>query len=172
MKLTWEASAAALVAPMPRDRLKEYDIKLWKEIPKVLEKLQGIKELSKEDLKKVRAYYDIQNPLVDLSSANFEHNLAHYLYRRVLGLRGLLYRMLVVLIVSILIVAIAVTTTSMQISDIFNAPLAAVLIAWVIYVLIRLGLEIKRVSLFEDELRRQEGYKIDEDEFLQAIERR
>ena len=172
IKLTWEASEAALVAPMPRGRLKEYDIKLWKEIPKVLEKLQGIKEPSKEDLKKVRAYNDIGNPLVDLTHANFEHNLAHYLYRRVLGLRGLLYRLLVVLIVSILVVAIGVTTTSMQISDIFNAPLAAVLILWVIYVLTHLGLEIKRVSFFEDELHRQEEYKIDEDEFLQAIGRR
>ena len=172
IKLTWEASKAALVAPMPRDRLKEYDIKLWKEIPKVLEKLQGIEEPSKEDLKKVRAYNDIGNPLVDLTYANFEHNLAHYLYRRVLSLRGLLYRLLVVLIVSILVVAIGVTTTSMQISDIFNAPLAAVLILWVIYVLTHLGLEIKRVSFFEDELHRQEEYKIDEDEFLQAIGRR
>ena len=60
----------------------------------------------------------------------------------------------------------------MQISDIFNAPLAAVLILWVIYVLTHLGLEIKRVSFFEDELHRQEEYKIDEDEFLQAIGRR
>lgn len=172
IKLTWEASKAALVAPMPRDRLKEYNIKVWKEITKVAEKLQGIKEPSKEDSKKARAYNDIGNPLVDLTHANFEHNLAHYLYRRVLSLRGLLYRLLVVLIVSILVVAIGVTTTSMQISDIFNAPLATALILWVIYVLTHLGLEIKRVSFFEDELHRQEEYKIDEDEFLQAIGRR
>ena len=56
MELTWKASEAALVAPMPRDRLKEYDIKLWKEITKVLKKLQGIKEPSKEGLKPVSSY--------------------------------------------------------------------------------------------------------------------
>lgn len=172
MKLTWEASTAALVAPMPRDRLKEYNIKVWNEITKVTEKLQGIKEPTNEQVARARAYKDISNHLVVLTHANFEHNLAHYLYRRVLSLRGLLYRLLVVLIVSILVVAIGVTATSMRISDIFNAPLVAVLILWVIYVLTHLGLEIKRVSFFEDELHRQEEYKIDEDEFLQAIGRR
>ncbi len=172
IKLTSEASAASLVSPMPRDRLKEYNIKVWTEITKITEKLQGIKEPTNEQVARARAYKDISNHLVVLTHANFEHNLAHYLYRRVLGLRGLLYRMLVVLIVSILVVAIGVTATSMQVSDIFNAPLATVLILWVIYVLIRLGLEIKRVSFFEDELHRQEDYKIDEDEFLKAIGRR
>lgn len=172
IKLTWEASKAALVAPMPRDRLKEYNIKVWNKITKVTEKLQGIKEPTDEQVARARAYKDISNHLVVLTHANFEHNLTHYLYRRVLSLRGLLYRLLVVLIVSILVVAIGVTTTSMQISDIFNAPLATVLILWVIYVLIHLGLEIKRVSFFEDELHRQEEYKVDEDEFLQAIGRR
>jgi len=172
MKLTWEAAEASLVSPMPRDRLKEYNIKVWNKITKVTEKLQGIKELTNEHVVKGRAYKDIGNHIVVLTHANFEHNLAHYLYRRVLSLRGLLYRLLVVLIVSILVVTIGVTTTSMQISDIFNAPLSAVLILWVIYVLTHLGLEIKRVSFFEDELHRQEEYKIDEDEFLQAIGRR
>ena len=119
IKLTWEASEAALVAPMPRDRLKEYNIKVYKEITKVTKKLQGIKEPTNEHVAKGRAYKDISNHLVVLTHANFEHNLAHYLYRRVLSLRGLLYRLLVVLIVSILVVAIGVTTTSMQISDIF-----------------------------------------------------
>ncbi len=172
IKLTWEAAAASLVSPMPRDRLKEYNIKVWNEITKVAEKLQGIKEPTNEQVAKGRAYSDIGTHLVNLTTANLEHTISHYLYRRVLSLRGLLYRLLTVLIASILVVAIAVTTVSVGISDIFNAPLAAILIGWIIYVLIHLGREIKRVSLLEDEFRRQEEYKIDEDEFLQAIGRR
>jgi len=156
VKLTGEASAAALIAPMPRDKLKEHTINVFNKIIKVTEKLQGIKAPSDEQVAKGRAYKDIGNYLVLLTHSNFEHNVAHYLYRRILSLRGLLYRLLVVLIASILAVALGVTTVSMKISDIFNAPLATILILWVIYVLIHLGLEIKRVSLLEDELGRQE----------------
>lgn len=155
--LTTEASAAALIAPMPRDRLKELVLSTLNKVAAVLERLKSIKEASKENLKKGRAYNDIGTYLVHLATANLEHNISHYLYRRVLSLRGLLYRLLVVLIVSILIVVIGVTNTSIGISDTFNTPLAAVLIAWVMYVLILLGREIRRISLLEEEFRKQEA---------------
>ena len=156
VKLTWEASAAALVAPMPRDRLKEYIIKVGDKTTKLTEKLQAIKQPSKEVLTKARAYNDIGTYLVHLTTANLEHNISHYLYRRVLSLRGLLYRLLAVLIASVLVVAIGTTATSLGISDIFNAPLAVVLLGWFIYVLIQLGREIKRVTHLEEQFRKQE----------------
>jgi len=154
--LTTEASAAALIAPMPRDRLKELVPSTLNKVAAVLERLKSIKDPSKEDFRKGRAYKDIGIYLVDLATANLEHNISHYLYRRVLSLRGLLYRLLVVLIASILIVVIGVTNTSIGISNTLNTPLAAVLIAWVMYVLILLGREIRRISLLEEEFRRQE----------------
>lgn len=154
--LTTEASAAALIAPMPRDRLKELVPSTLNKVAAMLERLKSIKEHSKEDLKKGRAYNDIGTYLVHLATANLEHNISHYLYRRVLSLRTLLYRLLVVLIVSILIVAMGVTKPSVEIIDIYNMPIAAVLIAWVIYVLILLGREIRRISLLEEEFRKRE----------------
>ena len=71
-------------------------------------------------------------------------------------MRGLLYRLLVVLLASILVVVLGATTTSIEIPDVFNTPLAIVLIGWVTYMLICLGREIRRVSLLEDEFHRQE----------------
>jgi hypothetical protein len=61
-----------------------------------------------------------------------------------------------VLIASILVVVLGVTNISIGILDVVNTPLAIVLIGWVIYVLVCLVLEIKRASLLEDELSRQE----------------
>jgi hypothetical protein len=156
INLTWASAEVSLISPMPRGKFKELSSKVWNKATEVMEKLQGIKEPSKEEVAKGRAYSGITNHLVHLTTANFEHIVSHNLYRRVLSLRRLLYRLLAVLIVSILVVAIGVTSTSIGISDIFNAPLAAILIAWVIYVLINLGREIKRVSMLEDEFRRQE----------------
>jgi len=65
-------------------------------------------------------------------------------------LRGLLYRLLFLLIACIVVVAIAATTTSTEVSDIFNAPLALILVGWAIYLLVRLGIEIKGFTFLED----------------------
>ena len=156
MTITKEAAAAALIVPMPRDRLNELIPSTFNKIGEILNGLRLIKDPANEDIKKGRAYHDIDTCLIHLATANLEHTISHYLYRRVLSLRGLLYRLLVVLIVSILIVTMGVTKTSVEMLDIFNAPIAAVVIAWVIYVLIYLGREIRKISLLEEEFRRQE----------------
>jgi len=156
-QFTFEASAVSLISPMPFKKLKELSDKIGGKIEKVKKELQGIKKPSKEEVAKGRVYMvDMTNYLVVLTTANFEHRLAHYSYTRVLSLRGLLYRLLVVLTASILGVAIGVISTPKEIPDISNAPLAIVLIGWFIYVLVHLGREIKRVSRLEDALRRQE----------------
>lgn len=157
MHFSWEAHSSALISPMSRDKIKEHTSKVWDKITKVTEEQQKIKNPTARDVIKGRAYKDIGNHLVLLVTANFEHNLAHYQYRRVLSLRGLLYRLLIGLITSLFIVAAGVTTFSMPIPDLFNAPLAVALFVWVTYVLILLGLEIRKVSLLEDEFRRQEA---------------
>lgn len=156
VKLIREALSASLVAPMPRNTLKEQTDNVWNKIVLLDEALTRIKELSKEQGAKARANYDISNLLVLLTHSNFEHNVAHHLYRRVLSLRGLLYRLLLVLLMSTLVVAMGVMSSAMQVSDLYNPPLAVILLLWVIYVLIGLGSEIRKVTLFEDDLRRQE----------------
>lgn len=156
MELTQSAAAVALIAPMPREKFKELYKKISDKLGTAPVEQQEIKEPSQGDLLKARVYMRITDYLVLLTHTNFEHNLAHYLYRRVLSLRGLLYRLLVVLIASILVVVIGVTKISIEISDVLNAPLTIVLIGWVIYVLICLAREIRRTSLLEDELSRQE----------------
>lgn len=155
IRLTWESSKVALVAPMPRDQFIELSSKVSDKLTQLVKELQGIKTPSKEQETKGRAYKDIMNQLVYLATANFEHRLAHFLYNPVLSLRGLLYRLLGILTASILVVAISNTITLKEVSDIYNAPLAIVLIGWFVYVLIYLGREIKRISRLEDEFRRQ-----------------
>lgn len=156
IRLIQASAEVALVAPMPRNRFIKLSNEVLKKATKVGEELQGIKRPSKEEVAKGRACKDITMYIVDLTAANFEHRLSHYLYLQIIRLRGLLYQLLAVLAASVLVVAIGVTMTSIEISDVINAPLAAILIAWVFYVLIQLGREIKRVSFLEDEFRKQE----------------
>jgi len=155
--LTLESSGVSLITPMSRGKFKELINKVDDKMASLSKEVQEIEDPSKEEVEKHHAFMYISDYLVTLTTAHFEHNLSHYLYRRVVSLRGLVYRLLMALIISILIVVIGVTDTSILISDTFNAPFAAVLIAWVIYVLILLGREIKRISLLEDEFRKQEG---------------
>lgn len=60
------------------------------------------------------------------------------------------------------IVALANTVTSLGISDVFNLPLAVILIAWFMYVLISLAREIKGISWLEDELKKRRGEMLEE----------
>jgi len=155
--LTYEASAVASIAPMSRNRCRELISAISDKIVKDAEQLQNIQNPSNEQVEKARVGKYMEDYLVMLVHANLDHNIAHNLYKGLLDLRGLLYRLLGVLGVSIVLVAITVTTTTVEISDIFNAPLATVLILWVIYLLIHLGIRIKKFTRLEDEFRRLEA---------------
>lgn len=155
IKLTWEAAAASLVSPMPYDRFKKLSNKVWSKLTEVIERLQGIKNPSDEQVEKGRAYKDIGNYLVVLTTANFEHRIGHNAYDQILRLLGLLYRLLAVLTVSIVTVATSVTTTSKGIPDVFNVPLVIVLIGWFVYLLILLGIEMAGFTRLEARFRRE-----------------
>ena len=135
--------------PMPLKKFEE----LFK---KVEDKLQEEKWTQPD------TYKQISNYLWLLLAAGIEHIISNNMYLRILNLRGLLYRLLAVLMAGVIVVALGNTAASLVISDVFNIPLAAVLIAWFIYVLICLGIEIKRISRLEDEVRKREGARIAE----------
>jgi hypothetical protein len=157
MELTSEASAIASIKPMSAKRYRELTSKVLNKITEHQKQLlKDVRSPSHEQVEKGRLYKDIGDYLVMLTHAHLDHNIAHNLYKGLLDLRGLLYRLLSILIACIVVVTIAATTTPAGISDLFNAPLALILIAWAIYVLIRLGIEIKRFTRLEDEFRRQE----------------
>jgi hypothetical protein len=160
--LIYEASQVAFFAPMNLGRCGELISAISNKITKYLEQSQRIKNPSAEQVEKVRVNAYMNDYLVTLTHVNFDHNVAHNLYDGVLGLRGLLYRLLSVLIACIVVVTIAATTASVKISDIFNTSLALILVAWAIYVLIHLGIEIKRLTRLEDEFRRLESEMEDE----------
>ncbi len=113
LALTWASAEVSLVTPMPRDKLKKLLDKVTLKIANEKEIMRMIddppKNPSKEEVAKQRAYMDISNYFVLPTTANFEHNLSHYSYPRVLELRGLLYRLLAVLTASIFVLAIGVT---------------------------------------------------------------
>lgn len=156
MVLTTEASAAASIAPMDINRFRELTNKILDKIIPFSEQVQDIKNPTQEQVIKAKLYKLIMDLLVMLTHANFDHNVAHYSYKLLLSLRGLLYRILAVFIVCVGVVVMSATITSAGISDMLNAPLAFVLVVWVIYVLVHLGIEIKRFTRLEDEFRRQE----------------
>lgn len=160
--LTQEASAVASMAPMSFSRFKELISPISDKITEYAKQTQNIQNPSSEQVEKARVYAYMSDYLVTLAHVNFDHNVAHNLYNGVLGLRGLLYRLLSVLIACIVVVTIAATTASAKISDIFNTPLALILVAWAIYVLISLGIEVKIFTRLEDEFRRQESKTKDE----------
>jgi len=155
MQFTAEASGVSLVSPMPRERFIELTVKILNKANRLLNKINGLKMPSAEEVAKGRACSDITHYIILLTTANFEHRLSHDAYQRILKLRGLLYQLLVVLTASILVVAIAVTTVSKVIPDVFNAPLATVLLGWFVCVLIRLGTEIRGITRLEEQFRRE-----------------
>ena len=155
MQLTWEAAAASLLSPMTRERLKELSNKVWDKVTKVTEQQQGIEEPSERELAKGRAYMEITNHLVVLTTANFEHRIGHDAYKQILRIQGLLYRLLTILALSIGTVAISVTTSLKGIPDIFNVPLIAVLIGWFVYLLILVAREIGEIVRLEGQLRKE-----------------
>lgn len=157
MVLTSEASEAASIAPMDINRFRELSKKILDKVIPFSEQVQDIENPTQEQVEKAKLYKLIMDLLVMLAHANLDHNMAHNLYKPLLRLRSILYRLLTILIASIIVVTMMVTETSAGISGVFNAPLAIILIAWVVYVLINLGIEIKRFTRFEDELRRLEA---------------
>lgn len=154
--LTWEGAAVSAISPMSRERCKTLVSITFDKITRQSEQDMNIKNLTKEQLFRAKAGTYITNYLVLLVHANLDHNIAHNLYKGLLRLRGLLYRLLFILIISITVTFIANVRTSFQISDTLNIPIALVLIIWVVYVFIQLGFEVKKFTRFEDELRRQE----------------
>ena len=156
MVFTVEASEAASITPMGLKRYRELASKIMEKLAVDARIEQEIKNPTPEQIEKAKIGNYLMDYFVLLTHANFDHNVAHNLYRGLLGLRGLLYRLLCVLGVSIIIVAITVTTNTVRISDIFNTPLAVVLILWVIYLLFCLGIRIKKFTRLEDEFLRQE----------------
>jgi hypothetical protein len=157
MALTLEASAVAFRTPISFERFIELTSPLMDKIGKAAKLLGGIKNPSAEQVEKAKLYTYMSDYIVTLTHVNFEHNVAHNLYKGLLDLRGLLYRLLSLLILCVIVVAIAATTTTTEISDTFNAPLALILVGWAIYLLVRLGMEIKILTRLEDVFRRQES---------------
>lgn len=155
IQLTFEAAAASLLSPMPHDRFKELSNKVCSKVTEVAKGLQGIKNPSSEQVAKARACRDIGNHLVVLATANFEHRIGHDAYKQILRLQGLLYRLFAVLTISIVTVAISVTTASKGIPDVFNIPLVTVLIGWFVYLLVVLGREMKGIVRLEELFRRE-----------------
>lgn len=141
-QLILASSRVSLINPMPIEKITE----LFNEVE---EKLQ------KEKFKQVEICKQISNLLTPLLSYGIEHTSSNGMYLRILNLRRLLYRLLAVLMAGVTVVALGNTATSLVISDVFNLPLAVILIAWFIYVLISLAREIKRISWLEDELKKR-----------------
>lgn len=127
-------------------------------IEKITELFNGVDEkLQEETVEQVEIYKQISNLLTRLLSYGIEHIVSNGMFLRILSLRGLLYRLLVVLMAGVTVVALGNTATSLVISDVFNFPLTIILIAWFMYVLIYLAKEIKRISWLEDELKKRRG---------------
>ena len=144
--LTWKASAVASIAPMSRNRCRELVSAINDKITDDAERWQNIKNPSAEQVEKARIGKYMGDYLVMLAHANLDHNMAHNLYKPLLRLRSILYRLLTILIASVIVVTMMVMETLARISEVFNAPLAIILIAWVMYVLIYLAIEVKRYA--------------------------
>ena len=122
-RLLSAAHRVSQVNPMP--------LKLLTEIfTEVEEKLQT------EKLKQIEVCRKISDLLTPLLGYGIGHIEGHSMVNQVLRLRGLLYRLLSVLIAGIAIVALANTATSLKIPDELNFPLILILIVWLFYVLI------------------------------------
>lgn len=154
MVLTYEASEVASITPMSLERFKQLTSNIIRILTEDAKRILEIRNPTEEQLEKAKLGKYLMDYLVMLAHASFDHNVAHNLYLGLLLLRGLLYRLLCILGVSIVLVAITVTTTTVGISDVFIAPLAIVLILWVIYLLVHLGIIIKKFTRLEDEFRR------------------
>ncbi len=109
-----------------------------------------------EFLEKSKLGKYLMDLFVMLTHANLDHNVAHNLYKGLLELRELLFRLLGILGISILFFIMTVTTNSVGMSDLFNTPLVLILIAWVLYLLCYLGISIKKFTRLEDEFLRIE----------------
>ena len=154
-ELTLESSAVSLVSPMPRNKLKELINKVDDKLPNVEEEQKEIKEPSDKEIAYHQACMYVSGYLTVLLTAGFEHIISHDAYKQILRLEGLLYKLLILLAASVLTVAISVTNTSVGVSDTFNAPLAVILFVWFIYVLIKLGLEIRANVFLEKQFRKE-----------------
>lgn len=154
-ELTWKSAEVSLITPMPRDKFKELIDKVFSKLAKSDEELQEGKEPSKEEVLKQQAYMYLSNYLPVLTTANFEHRISHNAFKQILRLKGLLYKLLILLAASVLTVSISVTNMVAGVSDAFNAPLAVILFVWFIYVLIKLGREIRAIAFLENQFRKE-----------------
>ena len=68
--ITTEAAAAAIIHPMPRDRLKELIPSTLDKIGNILNRMRKNAETSDEDVQTGRAYHDVHTCLVNLATAN------------------------------------------------------------------------------------------------------
>ena len=154
-ELSEKSAEVSLITPMPRDKFKELIDKVFSKMAKSDEELQEEKEPSKEEVLKQQAYMYISNYLPVLTTANFEHRISHNAFKQVERLEGLLYRLLALLSASVLTVAVSVTNASKGISDVFNAPLAVILLIWFVYVLVQLGRKIGAIVFLEKQFREE-----------------
>ena len=154
--LEMEASEAASVAPLNLDRYKILNSNIMNKLTDNIQKEQKITNPTNEQIEKARLKMYLMDYLVILAHANFDHNIAHNMYKGLLELRGLLYHLLCIFGICIILITINVTNIQENISDKLNIPLAIVLIVWVLLLLTRLGIRIKKFTHLEDEFLRQE----------------
>lgn len=150
IEFTKEAGGVNIVNPMPRDKF----VKLKDGIFNKMSSEQDL--LRTGDVDKAKNEMIVAVYLKKLTASYFQHKLSHESYENILSLKALVYRLLVLLAANVFFICLAASTVIDKISDAFTTPLAAVLIAWVMYVLILLGREIRRISLLEEEFRKQE----------------
>jgi hypothetical protein len=148
-RLLLAGSRVSVVNPMPIGKITE----LFNDVEN---------KLQSEKFKQVDVCKKISNLLTPLLSYGVVHIESYNMSLQMLKLRRLFYRLLVVLMAGVTIVALANTSTSLAILDVFNLPLATILVAWFIYVLVSLVREIKRISWMEDELRKHRTSKLEE----------
>jgi len=103
---TYEAHAVATMAPMSLDRYRKLTLTIVGKLTEGAKQSQNIKNPSVEQLAKLKARKYLGDYFVLLTHANFDHNVAHNLYKGLLDLRALLYRLLSLLIACIVVVAI------------------------------------------------------------------
>ncbi len=154
-ELTLKSAGVSLMTPMPRGELKGLIDKVASKLSKSYEELPEGKKPSTEEVVKQQAYMYLSSYLFILATANFEHRISHGAFKQVLRMEGLLYRLLILLAVSMLTVAISVTNTSLGVSDAFNAPLVAILLIWFVYVLVQLVREIRAIVFLEKQFREE-----------------
>jgi hypothetical protein len=154
--LMYGSASVSSISPMSREEFKKLSMPIFDKCEENAKRDMGISDPNKDQIHKAQTEMYLGNYLVLLTHANFDHNLARYLYKRLFELRGLLYRLLIILGFSILLVTFSVIKLSNSISDSLNVPVAFVLVLCVIYILTKIGLNIRKLTKFEDEIDKQE----------------